>query len=46
MNRAQIFPTIIIVLSVGAAIFYGLDGDTRRVIYWLAGATITASVTF
>ncbi len=46
MTRAQILPTCIIAISLGAAFFYALDHDVRHTIYWLAGAAITASVTF
>ena len=46
MNKAQIFPTILILLDVGAGIVYGASGDWRKLIYWLAAATLTATVTF
>jgi hypothetical protein len=36
MTRAQVFPAALIVL----------DGDGRRVVYWLAAAILTAAVTF
>jgi hypothetical protein len=36
MTRAQVFPAALIVL----------DGDVRRVVYWLAAAILTAAVTF
>lgn len=37
---------MMIALSVGAAGVYAFDGDWRRVVYWLAAAALTASVTF
>lgn len=40
------FPTILILMSIGAAVVYAFDGDTRRAIYWSAAAVLTASVTF
>lgn len=46
MTRAQVFPCIIMALSLGACAMYAVQGDARRAIYWLAGAIITASVTF
>lgn len=46
MTKEQIFPTILIVLDVCAAIMYGLDHDTRKVIYWLSASILTASVTY
>jgi hypothetical protein len=40
------FPTIMIVLSVGAAIVYAIKGDVQHVVYWTAGAIITFAVTW
>lgn len=42
----HIFPTILIVLDIGASIVYLLDGDIRRMIYWLAAGTLTICVTY
>jgi len=42
----KIFPTILIVLDVCAAVVYFSCGDIRHAVYWLAAATITASVTY
>lgn len=41
-----IFPTILIVLDVAAAVVYMAGGDVRRFIYWMAAATLTATVTY
>ena len=46
MTRAQLFPAALIVLDVAAAVVYAVDGDVRRVVYWLAAAVLTAAVTF
>ncbi len=46
MTRAQVFPVVLIVLDVGAAVVYGVDGDVRRAIYWTAAAVLTVVVTF
>jgi hypothetical protein len=46
MERTQIFPSIMIALSLGAAFFYYLEGDIRKGTYWIAAAVITATVTF
>ena len=46
MTRAQAFPAALIVLDVAAAVVYAVDGDVRRVVYWLAAAALTAAVTF
>ena len=42
----KIFPTILIILDIAAAIVYIADGDPRKVIYWIAAAVLTAAVTF
>lgn len=42
----KIFPTILIALDVCAAIAYATDGDFRKVIYWLAAAVPTTTVTY
>ena len=42
----RLFPTVLILLDVAAAVVYAVDGDLRRTIYWLAAAILTATVTF
>lgn len=46
MDTTKIFPITLIVLDVGAAIVYACSGDRKHMIYWLAAATLTATVTF
>jgi hypothetical protein len=46
MNRAHIFPAILITLYLCAATVYAWDGDWRRVVYWLCAAGLNAAVTF
>jgi len=46
MNKAQVFPTIIILLSLGAAIVYSVKGDYFHARYWFLAAAINASVTY
>lgn len=46
MKTAYIFPVVLIILDLGAAISYGVNGDIRKVIYWLAAAILNAAVTF
>ena len=46
MNKEYIFPVILIALNIGAAIMYGINGDLRKVIYWLAAAVLNVAVTF
>lgn len=43
---AKILPTCLIVIDVAAAIVYLLGGDVKRCVYWLAAATLTATVTY
>ena len=42
----RIFPTILIVLDVLAALAYLPVGDWRKVVYWLAAAALTYVVTY
>lgn len=40
-----IFPIILIVMDIGAALVYLSGGDIRRCVYWLAAAILTVCVT-
>lgn len=42
----KIFPSLLIVLDIAAAVVAFQCGDVRRSIYWTAAAILTASVTF
>ena len=42
----RLFPCVLIALDVSAGIVYLFHGDVRRFIYWIAAATLTATVTF
>ena len=46
MRVEYIFPTVMIVLDVCAAIPFAVKHDWRMAIYWLAAATLTTCVTF
>ena len=46
MRLEKLFPTILIVLDICASLSYLPASDWRRVIYWLAAATLTTVVTF
>ena len=46
MIHPKLFPSVLIVLSIAAAIGYGLAGDWRRFTYWLAAAGLQTAVTF
>lgn len=47
MTKQQVFHLILIILDLAAAIVYGVvDMDIRKVIYWIAAAVLTITVTF
>lgn len=46
MTREQILPAILIVIDVGSSVVYGIDGDARKCVYWLAAAVLSITVTF
>ena len=45
MNN-KIFPTLLIFMDVCAALGYIPAGDWRKIVYWLAAATLTYVVTY
>lgn len=47
MTKQQIFPLLLILLDLAAAIVYGIvELDIRKVVYWTAAAVLTITVTF
>jgi hypothetical protein len=46
MKHTQIFPSVLMALDILSGIVHALDGDWRKAVYWLAAATLTATVTF
>lgn len=46
MDKTKIFPLLLIMLDIGAAVVYGFQHDVRKVIYWLAAAVLNIAVTF
>ena len=46
MRQEYIFPTVLIALDVAASAVYAAHGDWRRLIYWIAAAVLTATVTY
>ena len=46
MRLQYVFPVLLIALDLGAAAVYAFDTDWRKVIYWVAAATLTTVVTF
>lgn len=45
MNK-YVFPVTLIALDICAALVYGFNGDIKKLIYWLAAATLSITVTF
>lgn len=46
MKTTYIFPTLLIVLDIGAAVMCGVSGDFKKAVYWTAAAVLNAAVTF
>jgi hypothetical protein len=46
MNTKIIFPLLLIILDVGAAVVYALHKDFKMMIYWIAAAVLNICVTF
>lgn len=46
MNYEKLFPTLLIILDICAALAYVPTGDWRKFIYWIAAATLTTCVTW
>lgn len=46
MKYKHIFPTVLILLDIGAAVMYVEARDWRMVIYWMDAAVLNATVTF
>ncbi len=44
--KRYIFPCLLILADLGAAFVYGLDGDWKKAIYWIAAAVLNITVTF
>lgn len=46
MDRTWVFPALLLVLNVAAALVSFKSGDWRRGVYWLASAVCIAMVAF
>lgn len=47
MSREKLFPLILIILDIAAALVYAFTShDIRKVVYWLAAAILSITVTF
>jgi hypothetical protein len=46
IKKCQYLPTLLIIIDILAALGYIPTGEWRKVIYWLAAATLTFMVTY
>ena len=46
MRYEKLFPTLLIVLDICAALAYVPTGDWRKVVYWMAATVLTTCVTY
>lgn len=46
MRTEIVFPTVLVVLDVCAALVYAFHCDWRHTVFWLAAAILTSYVTF
>lgn len=46
MKAQYIFPIVMVVLDLCAGAVYAVQGDYKKLIYWLAAAVLNAAVTF
>lgn len=42
----KIFPTVLMVLDIGASVVWFAHGDWRRGLYWAGAALLTFTVTY
>lgn len=46
LRSPKLFLSLMVLLSVVAALRYGIAGDMRHTIYWIASAVLIAAVTY
>lgn len=47
MNKyVYLFPVLLILLDIGAAVVYASAGDFKKAVYWIAAAILNITVTF
>ena len=46
MRSEYIFPLLLILLDVGAAVIYAVQKDYKKAVYWIAAAILNVAVTF
>lgn len=46
MSVKFVFPVVLLLCNLGAAVAYAAEGDYRRAAYWAASSVCIAAVTF
>lgn len=46
MKREYIFPILLMLIDIGAAIMNGISRDWKKAIYWIAATILNITVTF
>ena len=46
MKPTYIFPAVMIIIDIGAAVMCILGKDYKKAVYWFAAAVLNAAVTF
>ena len=46
MKPTDIFPAVMIIIDIGAAVMCILGKDYKKAVYWFAAAVLNAAVTF
>lgn len=46
IKSEYIFPLLLILLDVGAAIIYAIQKDYKKAVYWIVAAVLNVTVTF
>jgi hypothetical protein len=46
MKKEYIFPLLLIIFDIGAAVVYLYQKDYKKTVYWIAAAVLSITVTF
>ena len=46
MKSTYIFPILMILFDIGAAVLHAVNSEYQKTIYWIAAAVLNAAVTF
>lgn len=46
MKPTYIFPIVMIIMDIGAAVMCVIGKDYKKAVYWVAAAALNAAVTF